>query len=125
MRSIGQGILKFLQAIGRIPDYLIPKALRGWRTIVLNFAVIVLAILQSIDASSFFTNGCEFIVSVGNLIGFDWACSPEAAVLVWATVIAFINAVMRTISTGSVGEADEKELEPSTLWSDIADIFKK
>lgn len=125
MRRIGNGILGILKAIARIPDYLIPKALRGWRVIIINFSVIVLAILQSIDASEFFTKGCEFIVNLGALVGQEWACGAESAVLVWATVIAFINAVMRTISTGKVGEPREEEVEPSTLWSDIVDVFKK
>ena len=101
MNKILSTILDVLKFIGGLPEFvlnLLPFDLKGWRTIVINFIAALLTILEGLDFVGLFEGICNVVELFGG------NCDPTGAAAVWASIITFINMVLRAITDTPVGE---------------------
>lgn len=87
------GVLKF------IPDFLLPRALKGWRTIVFNAVAGLLAILETLDVVEIVDKTCQFL----NQFGVD-GCTSEGVGAVYTSIIALMNVILRASTDTKVGK---------------------
>jgi len=77
-----------LAFIGKLPVFLLPKSLKGYRTELFNILAVVIVMLESIDITGISEGLCQL-----------FNCDPEAIKGVFLALVAAINVALRRETT--------------------------
>lgn len=100
-------ILGVLSALAKIPDFLLPSAWKGWRTIIFNTLSGIILALLAFDVQGFAEGVCNIISVIVHTWNAEYFCNTQGVVTTWSSITVFLNVLLRTITDTPVAKSSK------------------